>query len=468
MTAVRENEHLVQFYEDEAFLLDNVSEFLGNTLSKGGSAIALARSTFLAGLEARLTEAGLDVEDAQRAGRYTTLDAHDVLKLIMDGRQADAGRFLTLFSGVIDDAALAGRPVSIFGELVSLLAEDDNHEAALHIEQLWNDLLVTRTFTLYCAYTLESLGPNGMTKHSHDICGAHTRVVPAESYSAQLTEDDRTQAIVELQAQAAQLKLEIEARQELEKQLVAALAAEQQARQQAETALHQRDEFLSIAAHDLRTPLTVLYGHLQLVLRRLRRDETIDREAMTEALGLVSAQADTLTMLVNQLLDTSRLDQGKLEVHREPADLATLVRQVVERRQPATDKHTITVNAPARFDVQIDSLRMEQVLTNLLDNAIKYSPDGGPIDVTLTMRPDGCTELAVRDRGIGVPPDLCERIFDRFFQVNGKQYRSGLGLGLYISRQIIEQHGGHIYAELPEGGGSRFVILLPDAVPDDD
>jgi signal transduction histidine kinase len=116
----------------------------------------------------------------------------------------------------------------------------------------------------------------------------------------------------------------------------------------------------------------------------------------------------------------------------------------------------------------VDALRVEQVLSNLLDNAVKLSPDGGPIDVCLTQRATFSVELSVRDHGLGIPPEKREQIFERFYQAHGHDHRSGLGLGLYISRQMVELHGGEMRAEFPPDGGSRFVVRLPLAVGESD
>jgi signal transduction histidine kinase len=112
----------------------------------------------------------------------------------------------------------------------------------------------------------------------------------------------------------------------------------------------------------------------------------------------------------------------------------------------------------------VDRLRIEQVLINLLDNAIKFSPDGGPIEIDLSSGDDGIMRLSVRDHGIGIPPEQRPRLFNRFYQAHAGDYRSGMGLGLYISRQIVELHGGSMDAEFPLDGGVRIVVSLPLAV----
>jgi len=137
-----------------------------------------------------------------------------------------------------------------------------------------------------------------------------------------------------------------------------------------------------------------------------------------------------------------------------------MLEQIVRGARSWSELHTITLTAPASLEAHIDGLRLEQVLVNLLDNAVKYSPDGGAIEVSLT-RQRSSIEVAVRDHGLGIAPARREQIFERFYQAHAAGYRSGLGLGLYISRQIVEQHGGQIRAEFPRGGGTRFVVRLP-------
>jgi signal transduction histidine kinase len=319
-----------------------------------------------------------------------------------------------------------------------------------------------------------------------DVCDAHTHVLPTESYAALAGESDRLRSIAALQQQAHSLQAEIAERQRVEQRLQEALAAEQAARAAAEAALRTRDEFLAVAAHELRTPLAALMGHAQLALRRLRRDERQDQSWTAVALETVSEQAKKLSRLVTQLLDISRLESGKLPLERRPTDLAALVEQIVAGARMWTERHAITLVAPPALDVLVDPDRLEQVVANLLQNAIRYSPNGEPIEVSLAVldtgaprRPpqpgDGAAgrdpagvgggaagvELAVRDHGLGIPREKRGQLFERFYQAHRAGYRSGLGLGLYVSQQIVAQHGGAIWAEFPPDGGTRFVVRLP-------
>ena len=230
----------------------------------------------------------------------------------------------------------------------------------------------------------------------------------------------------------------------------------------AEDAVRAREDFLSVAAHELKTPVTSLRGFAQLTLRALDQDGELDRGRLRHALTVVNQQSDKLRRLVAQLLDISRIQSGRLALELQEVDVGVLVAEIVMTLQNQSPSHTLRVVGADLPPMQLDPLRAEQVLTNLLDNAIKYSPQGGAIDVELSMPNDDLVEIAVRDHGPGIPPDHREHIFERFYQAGeGQSNAAGMGLGLYISREIVELHGGSIRAEFPEDGGARFVIALP-------
>ncbi len=239
------------------------------------------------------------------------------------------------------------------------------------------------------------------------------------------------------------------------------LAAESERRAgEAEAALQLRDQFLSVAAHELKTPLSSLKGQAELTMRRIERGCLPDLQQVHHALRVIDRQVDRLSALVAQLLDISRIQAGELELERHSADLVAVARGVVTNMQASTERHTIALHAPESLVAYVDPLRLEQVLFNLIDNAIRYSPQGGRVEVTLSMLRSGAVRLAVRDHGIGIPPEQREHLFQRFFQA-ARRPAGGLGLGLYASRRIVELHGGRIWAEFPDDGGSRFVVELP-------
>jgi PAS domain S-box-containing protein len=232
---------------------------------------------------------------------------------------------------------------------------------------------------------------------------------------------------------------------------------------EARVAVSIRDEFMSVAAHELKTPMTSLRGYAQLLGREFDKGEVSNPERVRRAATTIQIQSDKLARLIGQLLDISRIQSGKLAIERKPADLSELVRDVVDAARNQLKQHTLIARLPRDLPMSIDPLRVEQVLTNLIDNAIKYSPEGGQIDVSLSVAADHI-RLAVRDHGVGVPLEHRAHIFDRFYQAHtGGPLTSmaGMGLGLYISRQIVELHGGSISAEFPEDGGTRLILTLP-------
>jgi signal transduction histidine kinase len=278
------------------------------------------------------------------------------------------------------------------------------------------------------------------------VCGQHSRVIPAESFSTLTGQDDQQRAIALLQQKAASLEAEIAERKRVEQAL--------------RDAVRVRDEFLSIASHELRTPLTTVRALAQLMLRRLEKAGALDPATSARSFQQISDQAGKLTRLVEQLLDVARLEAGKITVSAEPTNLRELVERVAGEAALRTEQ-LIVLDAPEAVVANVDGLRLDQMLTNLLENAIKYGADDQPIDVALSRCPDGQIELSVRDRGPGIPEAARAGIFDRFFQGHTEGRQSGIGLGLYITRQIVELHGGEIEAEFPPDGGTRFVVRLP-------
>jgi len=232
---------------------------------------------------------------------------------------------------------------------------------------------------------------------------------------------------------------------------------------EARAAISIRDEFMSVAAHELKTPMTSLRGYAQLLGREFDKGAVADPVRARRAALTIQVQSDKLARLVGQLLDISRIEAGKLAIERKSTDLSTLMRDVVDAARNQLREHELMARLPEELWVPIDPLRIEQVATNLLDNAIKYSPDGGRIDVALSEYAER-VEFSVQDHGLGVPPEHRAHIFDRFYQAHAGgplTSMAGMGLGLYISHQIVELHRGTIKAEFPDGGGTKFVVSLP-------
>jgi PAS domain S-box-containing protein len=275
-------------------------------------------------------------------------------------------------------------------------------------------------------------------------------------------------------------------------------------RQAAEEVARLRGEFLSVAAHELKTPLTSLRGMAQLTLRRYAREGDVAPERVVRALGQIVDQAGKLGRLVDQLLDVTRLEAGHLALDRRETDMGALTASIVEAFRTRSAGDRIRLDLPNNpVSAFADPLRIEQVVINLIDNALKFSPEGAPVWVSVTeigpghdgnaggpaagpagrsdggpaaSRSDdlatgdgradgpatgaGRVRITVTDRGPGVAPEERPHLFDRFFRSPATAYTSGMGIGLYVSRQIVELHGGTVRAEFPPEGGTRFVVDL--------
>jgi signal transduction histidine kinase len=242
--------------------------------------------------------------------------------------------------------------------------------------------------------------------------------------------------------------------------------AEQRARAEAQAAVATRDQFLSTASHELRTPVTVIKGYAQAILRAERAGR-LDPVRLRHELTTIVRGADRLDRLVQDLLDVSRLRTGQLTLQLEPVNLGELARDVMARYLLAADsRHRITTDAPEQpLLAAADPVRLEQVLTNVLENAVKYTPDGG--EVVVQVQPDGAGHrVTVRDSGIGLPAGSEDAIFEPFGRAPNARFLPGMGMGLYISRGIIRQHGGRMWAESAgQGCGTAVSFWLPASAP---
>jgi signal transduction histidine kinase len=229
-------------------------------------------------------------------------------------------------------------------------------------------------------------------------------------------------------------------------------------------AVRARSEFLTVASHELNTPLTSLSLTVQSLRRAAPSGRVLDPQALERRLELVSRQAARLTRLVGDLLDVSRLEAGRPLDLRE-VDLGALVRGVAARLEAELTQSRCSLSIHDAVPVvgKWDRSAIDQVVTILLSNAIKFGA-GQPIEISLGVA-DGTARLAVRDHGIGLAPEECDRIFERFERAVSERHYGGLGLGLYIGRRIVEDHGGSIRCESRPGAGATFTVDLPCAAP---
>ncbi len=221
-----------------------------------------------------------------------------------------------------------------------------------------------------------------------------------------------------------------------------------------------REEFVSTLSHELRTPLTSIKAYAATLRRP---DVTFDHDTQQDFLSVIETEADRLARLIHDLLDTSRAESGRLELRKKELDLSLLAEKVLEKIRAQAGTHHLRLTAHVRpVPVKADADRLEQVITNLLDNALKYSPAGSTVTLSVEKK-EGVALLSVSDQGIGIPEDQHPFIFEKFHRVRDERshHVQGTGLGLFLCRKIVEAHGGKIWVESGVGKGSIFRFSLP-------
>jgi signal transduction histidine kinase len=224
-------------------------------------------------------------------------------------------------------------------------------------------------------------------------------------------------------------------------------------------ALRTRDEFISLAAHELKTPISTIKAYAE-VLREFGTARTQPEES--RALEAIDRQCARLGRLVQELVEFSRLELGRLQLHRRRFELGELAAEVLEQMQTVSRRHRLLLRHEALTVVEADRYRIEQVLLNLLANAVQFSPDGGDVELRIGIR-DHEAVVSVRDQGIGIPPERQARLFEQFYRAHASTAHDygGMGLGLHLSRRFVQMHGGRMWFESEEGRGSTFSFSLP-------
>jgi two-component system CheB/CheR fusion protein len=227
-----------------------------------------------------------------------------------------------------------------------------------------------------------------------------------------------------------------------------------------------KDDFIKMASHELKTPITSINGYVQLLLNiyndqddeRLKQSKPIVRSS----LGTIAKQVSRLTRLVSELLDLSRIETGKLEMNKTSFTLEELVEESISEARQTTSQHAIIFDSDYKGKFTGDRDRIGQVMANLLGNAIKYSRNADKIEVSLGEQ-DGSAVINVRDFGIGIEKKHQSKIFERFYRAEGKNEQTypGFGIGLFIANEIVQRHNGDISVKSQKGKGSTFTLTLP-------
>jgi signal transduction histidine kinase len=350
-----DTDHFVQFYETDGFLLNSLSGFIGAAINSGDGAIVLATKEHRDGLDGLLIANGLDVANARACGRYVSLDAAETLSRFMVDGSPDAGAFNDIMGSVISSVTDGRSRVRAFGEMVALLWAENNYAGAIRLEELWNDLQKTHSFSLFCAYPMNGLGGEKFIEPHSGVCTVHSRVIPAESYAGLINQEARLRVIAQLQQKAASLEAEVKERQQAEERLRLALVGEQMSRAEAETANRMKDEFLATVSHELRTPLNAIIGWSHLL-----RVGSLDEATASRALETIDRNAKVQAQLIEDILDVSRMITGKLRLNNEPVDIASVINAAIDSVQLAVDSKDIelevTLDPSARHTLGVQAV----------------------------------------------------------------------------------------------------------------
>ena len=237
-----------------------------------------------------------------------------------------------------------------------------------------------------------------------------------------------------------------------------AFAQQREAVSELERLSRAKSDFVSVVSHEFRTPLTGIQGFSEMM-----QSEDLTLEEMREYAGDINKDAHRLNRMITEMLDLDKMESGRMEIHREPVDLNAIVSEEAERVRPNAPRHPLSVRLdPTVGDMSGDRDKLTQVIANLLNNAVKYSPNGG--EIVVSTRAEGSSaHVVVRDHGMGIPKEALETIFERYGRVESLATRhiQGTGLGLPIVRQIVQLHGGAVWVESTVGEGSVFHVTLP-------
>jgi signal transduction histidine kinase len=452
--AAGEHDHIVGFYESDGFLTTSVVDFVLPALRDGTPVILIATEPHRKGIETALQAAGVDLADAHERGLLRARDARETLDTIMDGDRPDPERFRTVIGGLIADVSGTGYEVRAYGEMVALLWEEGRIAGAIALEDLWNALAESYPFALLCTYPMEAFDREEATDAFHTVCRQHSAVIPSESYSQLSDPGERARAVARLQQEASAGVKERLALREKQTELEAALDRLRELDRL-------RNEFVAMVVHDIRSPAALTAGFLGML-----RDSWPDLEEseIEEFLARALESTEQVQRLVDDILTMSRLDSGEFTYDLQPIDLRSVVERAVSEVRSTTHR-TIEVSAQRDLPPALaDENRQVQILTNLLSNAVKFSPDSTVVRVAVRERGDEIV-VRVRDEGVGISDEDAPKLFRPFSRLNPRTERQskGTGLGLYISKALVEGQGGTIWFDSVEGDGSTFAYTVPKA-----
>jgi signal transduction histidine kinase len=443
------NTHAVQFYEEDSSLLESLTKLIGTTLMAGDVAIVIATPEHREELAKRLKALGLDLEVSAKLGRYCAFDAAETLSGFMLHGVPNPALFHSFMGYILSSigpTTEGKRPrVLFFGEMVALLWADGDIDAALKLEQLWNDLARSHSFQLHCAYPMKVFDQEGHTEAFRSICAEHSHVVPTEDYTSLASEDDRLRLISLLQQRALTAETEAAGR----------LRAEEALRRSEKLAATGR--FAASIAHEINNPLEAISNAIYLA-----------RSCPPEEISIYLKLAD------EELARVAQITKRTLGFYREtatagPVKLSALLDDLVLLFNRKFEAKNLSVKKLYRDELEIWGLEGElrQVFANQIANAIYAMPQNGCLTIRIRRSKSWSngqcpgTAVSLIDNGSGISQESLPKIFDPFFTT---KQDVGNGLGLWITHDIVTRHGGTIRAKSnvrAGASGTIFTTFLP-------
>jgi signal transduction histidine kinase len=443
------NAHSVHFYEEDTFLLDSLSQLIGNALVAGDIAVVVATAAHREGVAKRLKARGLDLEMIASLGRYHSFDAAENLSAFMVNGSLDAALFNAFarqfFSSVRSAVNGGSQRLVFFGEMVNLLLSDGNFDAALQLEQLWNELGRTHSFDLHCAYLMKDFNREGRNQVFLNLCAVHSHVVPTENYTALTTENERLRHISLLQQRAQAAETEAAAR----------LRAEEALRHSEKLAATGR--LAASIAHEINNPLETISNAIYLA-----------RSSAPEDVARYLKMAD------EELARVAQITKHTLGFYRETASpgiikVSALLDDALNMFSRKFEAKDLSIRKDYRGELEVWGLEGElrQVFANQIANAIYAMPKNGCLTIRIrrskawSASERSGTAVSLIDTGSGISPESLGKIFDPFFTT---KQDVGNGLGLWITHDIVTRHGGSIRVRSNTRSGASgtiFTTFLP-------
>jgi signal transduction histidine kinase len=455
--------HVVEFYDRDDHLCERVAHYLASGLRAGEPAIAFATDAHREAIARGLGARGLDVEAAAAGGRLVMLDARAALEALMVDGALSRARFREHIAGAVSEVAAAagvraaGGPQRIraYGEIVDLLWWRGEHRAAMELEQLWSELGDEQPLSLLCTYALSHFQRASDREAFEAVCAAHDEVIPTERCAALASSPAQLRELGVLEQRARSLEHELARRIQLEGALRDALVREQFAREEAERALRFHEVFAGVLGHDLRNPLGAIVMGASYVAR------ASTSEKITRSAARILSSTDRMARMIDQLLDFARIRSSSgLPLDPTPLDLAELCARARDELEAAHPESTIALDHQGSALGIWDYDRLKQVFVNLLGNAIVHGAPGHAVALRIDGRHPDHVAAEVHNAG-AVAPEALAGLFEAFRGAARQHRTEGLGLGLFISRQIVRSHGGTIEAASSEADGTTIRISLP-------